>query len=94
MIGKKFFQGDNKNPKDLIIKFFNWGFILIVLKGLEFWDRRGLFHPTKMQHNVLQVYTNITGVIYNISTLLIPIICIILFKLICDIIYLFIMNKK
>lgn len=79
-----------KNSKSLINNFFRWGLFLIVLLGINFLNKRGLYFFIGTSGKGLQLYQNFMGVIYNISTIMIPIVSIILFKLFCDIIYLFI----
>lgn len=78
------------NSKKLVSKFFYWGLILIIIIGLNFLNKRGLYYLVGTTGKALEIYTHFMGIIYNISTILIPIICMILFKLVCDIIYLFI----
>lgn len=79
-----------KNSKSLINNFFRWGLFLIVLLGVNFANNRNLYFLIRTSGKGLYLYQTLMGVIYNISTIMIPIIAIILFKLFCDIIYLFI----
>ncbi len=87
---KSLFSQKSLQPEKLVNKFFYWGLILLILIGLNFWGKRGMYFLVGTSGKLLQIYNNIMGVIYNISTIVIPIISIILFKSICDIIYFFI----
>ena len=78
------------NSKKLISKFFRWGLLIIVIIGLNFFNKRGMYYLVGTSGKAMEIYTHFMGAIYNISTVIIPIISIILFKLFCDIIYLFI----
>lgn len=77
------------NIKSLVNKFFRIGSILIILISLKFWYQKDVFMIFVTSEQGLQIYNKVIGLLYNISIILIPIISLILFKIVCDMIYIF-----
>lgn len=88
------FKFKNTESRVLVNKFLNWGLFFIIIIGLDFCGKRNLIFSISMPQNLLQILVNIRGFIYNASTILIPLVGLVLFKLFCEIIYLFLTSIK
>ncbi|GAA0124760.1 hypothetical protein UT300019_06620 [Clostridium sp. CTA-19] len=78
--------------KKLIDKFFCYGVCLIITYALNILyirDINLIFGKSLMDS--IPIIENILGIVYNLTNLLIPILLIINFKYICNIIYIFIL---
>ncbi|GAA0116966.1 hypothetical protein UT300016_26930 [Clostridium senegalense] len=85
-------QEEFKNYKKLIDKFFYYGVCLIITYALNILYIRdiNLIVGKSLMDNI-PIIQNILGIVYNLTNLLIPILLIISFKYICNIIYIFIL---
>lgn len=92
---KNIFKLGGKEPKKIIESFLKWGFLLILLLELNVVLQWGAnFTLGKPIDGGVLCYLKFQSIILSITTIVAPIIKLVLFKLICEIIYFFMNHLK